>query len=208
MTQFSEHYLIIGVSFGVIAAKYQNKFIDYCMMVFALIGMSIPGFVIAPLLVLILSIKFQLLPAGEWQGPFAFQYLILPVFALSLPMIAYITRIMRSSMVEILRSNFIRTARAKGLPEWKVLIFHALKPALLPVISFIGPALASIVTGSIVIEKIFGLPGIGQHFVQGAINRDYTLVMGVVIISALLIVICNLIVDIIYALIDPKVSYV
>tara|TARA_R110002124_G_scaffold262146_2_gene428120 strand:- start:1981 stop:2829 length:849 start_codon:yes stop_codon:yes gene_type:complete len=200
--------LIIGVSFGVIAAKYQNKFIDYCMMVFALIGMSIPGFVIAPLLVLILSIKFQLLPAGEWQGPFAFQYLILPVFALSLPMIAYITRIMRSSMVEILRSNFIRTARAKGLPEWKVLIFHALKPALLPVISFIGPALASIVTGSIVIEKIFGLPGIGQHFVQGAINRDYTLVMGVVIISALLIVICNLIVDIIYALIDPKVSYV
>jgi len=199
--------LLIGVTFGIMAAKYQNKFIDYCMMLFALVGMSVPSFVIAPMLVLIIAIKFQILPAGEWQGPFAFKYLILPIFALSLPMIAYITRIMRSSMIEVLRSNFIRTARAKGLPEWKVLVFHALKPAMLPVVSFVGPALATIVTGSIVIEKIFGLPGIGQHFVQGAINRDYTLVMGVVILSATLIIICNLLVDIVYVFIDPKVRY-
>jgi oligopeptide transport system permease protein len=132
---------------------------------------------------------------------------MMPIIALSLPMIAYITRIMRGSMIEVLHSQFIRTARSKGLPEWKVLVYHALKPALLPVVSFVGPATAAIITGSIVIEQIFGLPGVGQHFIKGAVNRDYTLVMGVVIVSAVFIILFNLLTDIVYAFLDPRIRY-
>lgn len=199
--------LFFGVLFGTVAALKQNTKFDYSAMILALVGISIPSFVTAPLMILFFAITLDLLPSGQWHGPLALEYLIMPILALSLPLIAYITRIMRGSMIEVLNSLYIRTARAKGLPEWKVVIFHALKPALLPVISFVGPATASIITGSIVIEQIFGLPGIGQHFIKGAINRDYTLVMGIVILSATFIILFNLITDVVYAYLDPKVRY-
>ena len=133
--------------------------------------------------------------------------MILPVLSLSLPYIAYIARLMRSSMIETLRSNYIRTARAKGLSEWKIILRHALKPAFMPVLSFLGPAAAAIITGSVVIEKIFGIPGLGRYFVQGALNRDYTLVMGVVVFYGILIIVFNFIVDLLYGALDPKVRY-
>lgn len=199
--------LFFGVLIGSLAALKQNSRFDYFAMMFALVGISIPSFVTAPLMILVLAIGLDILPAGQWNGPLGITNLIMPVIALSLPMIAYITRIMRGSMIEVLNSLYIRTARAKGLPEWKVVVFHALKPALLPIVSFAGPATASIITGSIVIEQIFGLPGVGQHFIKGAINRDYTLVMGVVILSAVCIVVFNIITDILYAYLDPKVRY-
>jgi len=199
--------LIFGITFGSIAALKQNSRFDYFAMILALVGISIPSFVTAPLMILLLAVALDILPSGQWHGPFDFTYLIMPVLALSLPMIAYITRIMRGSMIEVLNSHFIRTARAKGLPEWKVVVFHALRPALLPVVSFVGPATAAIITGSIVIEQIFGLPGVGQHFIKGAINRDYTLVLGIVILSATFIIIFNLLTDIIYAYLDPRVRY-
>jgi len=199
--------IIFGIIFGSIAALKQNSRLDYFIMIFAQIGISIPSFVTAPLMILLLAVILNIMPAGEWHGAFDFKYLIMPIIALSLPMIAYITRIMRGSMIEILNSAFIRTARAKGLSEFRVVVRHALKPALLPVVSFIGPATAAIITGSIVIEQIFGLPGIGQHFIKGAINRDYTLVMGVVIISAFFIILFNLLTDILYAYLDPRIRY-
>jgi oligopeptide transport system permease protein len=199
--------LFFGVIIGTIAALKQNSQFDYLATMLALIGISIPSFVTAPIMILIFAIALDLLPAGQWNGALGIKNLIMPVIALSLPMIAYITRIMRGSMIEVLNSLYIRTARAKGLPEWKVVVFHALKPALLPIVSFVGPATASIITGSIVIEQIFGLPGVGQHFIKGAINRDYTLVMGVVILSAVFIIVFNIITDILYAYLDPKVRY-
>lgn len=199
--------LFFGILFGSVAALYQNSKLDYGAMLFALIGISIPSFVTAPLLILFLAVYLNWLPSGQWEGPLSIEHLFMPVLALSLPYIAYITRIMRSSMIEILNSPFIRTARAKGLPEWRIVLVHALKPALLPVVSFIGPATAAIITGSIVIEQLFGLPGIGQHFIKGAINRDYTLVLGIVILSATFIILFNLITDIIYAFLDPKIQY-
>ncbi len=199
--------LCLGVLLGTLAAWKQNTRIDYCAMGFALLGISVPSFVTAPMMVLIFAVLLRLLPAGEWHGPTAWPYLILPITALSLPMMAYITRLMRGSMIEVLHSSFIRTARAKGLSEFKMITRHALRPALLPVISFVGPATASVMTGSVVIEQIFGLPGIGQHFIKGAINRDYTLVMAVVMISAFLIILFNLLADILYAWIDPRVRY-
>lgn len=199
--------LFFGTLFGTVAALKQNSKFDYSAMMLALIGISIPSFVTAPLMILFFAVILDVLPAGQWHGPFAWQYLIMPVLALSLPYIAYITRIMRGSMIEVLNSLYIRTARAKGLPEWKVVLFHALKPAILPVVSFVGPATAAIITGSIVIEQIFGLPGVGQHFIKGAINRDYTLVMGIVILSATFIILFNLLTDVLYALLDPKVRY-
>ena len=199
--------MFFGVILGTIAAIKQNSKFDYGVMILALIGISIPSFVTAPLMILVFAIFLNVLPSGQWHGPFSLTYLIMPVVALSLPMLAYITRIMRGSMIEVLGSLYIRTARAKGLSEWRIVIGHAFKPAMLPVISFVGPATASIITGSIVIEQIFGLPGIGQHFIKGAINRDYTLVMGIVIVSAVFIVIFNIIADIIYALIDPRIRY-
>ena len=132
---------------------------------------------------------------------------MLPVITLALPVIAYIARLMRGSMIEMLHSNFIRTARAKGLPEWHVVLRHALKPALLPVISYMGPATAALITGSVVIERIFAIPGLGSYFVQGALNRDYTLVMGVVIFYGFLIIVLNFIVDMLYSILNPKIRY-
>jgi len=197
--------LLIGVPIGAWAALKQNRPTDYTVMSVAMIGISVPTFVMAPLLILLFAITLGWLPAGGWA--FEFDRMILPVITLALPMIAYIARITRASMIEVLHSSFIRTARAKGMPEKDVLIQHALKPALLPVISYLGPAAAAILTGSVVVERIFTIPGIGSYFVQGALNRDYTLVMGVVILYGVLIILFNFMVDLLYAWLDPRIRY-
>lgn len=198
--------LVLGVAIGTLAALRHNRPADRISMAVAMTGISIPNFVMAPLLVLIFAIYLGWLPAGG-LGDGSASHLVLPVISLALPQIAYISRLTRGSMIEVLNSPFIRTARAKGLPERKVVLGHALKPALLPVVSYLGPATASIITGSVVIEQIFGVPGLGRFFVQGALNRDYTLVMGVVVFYGVLIIAFNFLVDIVYARLDPRVSY-
>ena len=198
--------VVVGVSAGSLAALRQNSRTDHAVMSVSMTGISIPNFVMAPLLILLFAVYLGWLPAGG-LGNGSAANLVLPVISLALPQIAYISRLTRGSMIEVLRSNFIRTARAKGLPERVVILRHALKPALLPVVSYLGPATAGIITGSVVIEQIFGVPGLGRYFVQGALNRDYTLVMGVVVFFGVLIVVFNLIVDLVYALLDPRVKY-
>jgi oligopeptide transport system permease protein len=198
--------LLIGVLAGSIAALRQNTRTDYAVMSVSMTGISIPNFVMAPVLILVFAVYLGWLPAGG-LGDGSPRNLILPVIALALPQIAYISRLTRGSMIEVLRSNFIRTARAQGLSSRKILFRHALKPALLPVVSYLGPATAAVITGSVVIEQIFSVPGLGRFFVQGALNRDYTLVMGVVVFYGVLIVAFNILVDLAYAWLDPKVKY-
>ena len=198
--------LVLGVTAGSIAALRQNTRADYAVMSASMTGISIPNFVMAPLLILVFAVYLGWLPAGG-LGDGSPRNLVLPVIALALPQIAYISRLTRGSMIEVLRSNFIRTARAQGLPTHKIVLRHALKPALLPVVSYLGPATAAVITGSVVIEQIFGVPGLGRFFVQGALNRDYTLVMGVVVFYGVLIIAFNLLVDMAYAWMDPKVKY-
>jgi oligopeptide transport system permease protein len=202
--------IFIGVPFGILAALRQNSASDYSIMGFAMTGIVVPSFVMAPVLILIFAIglkdtPFQL-PAGTWGGG-EIRHRILPVFCLSLVYIAYLARITRASMIEALRQNYVRTARAKGLPFRQVVVRHALKTALVPVVTFLGPGIAFLLTGSMVIETIFQLPGIGRYFVQGALNRDYTLVMGVTILSASLIILMNIVVDVVYGFLDPRVRY-
>lgn len=197
--------LLVGCSAGIIAALRQNRFTDHAVMTLAMTGMSIPVFVVAPLLILLFAVYLGWLPAGGWQGG-DLRQLILPVLALSLPQIAVISRLTRGSMIEVLNSNFIRTARAKGLSTRAVVMRHALRPAMLPVLSYLGPAAAGIITGSVVIEQIFGIPGIGRYFVQAALNRDYTLVMGVVVFYGALIIAFNFMVDMLYGVLDPRVG--
>jgi oligopeptide transport system permease protein len=196
---------VVGTLIGIVAAVRQNTPIDYGTMGFAMLGISIPNFVVAPILILIFAVYLGWLPAGGWD--WSVQRMILPVITLALPVIAYIARLTRGSMIEVLHSNFIRTARAKGLPEIVVIRSHALKPALLPVISFMGPATAGLITGSVVIERIYAIPGLGSYFVTGALNRDYTLVMGVVVFYGLLIILLNFLVDMLYAWLNPKIRY-
>ncbi|KAB7713573.1 oligopeptide ABC transporter permease OppB [Plesiomonas shigelloides] len=198
--------LILGVTAGVIAALKQNTVLDYTVMGFAMTGVVIPSFVIAPLLVLLFSLGLKLLPAGGWNDGSLIN-MVLPVSALAIAYTASIARITRGSMIEVLHSNFIRTARAKGLPLRRIVLRHALKPAMLPVISYLGPAFVGIITGSIVIETIFGLPGIGRLFVNGALNRDYSMVLSLTILVGTLTILFNAIVDILYAFIDPKIRY-
>ena len=198
--------LLVGCTLGIIAALRQNRPTDYAVTTVAMTGISIPNFVIAPLLILLFAVTLGWLPAGGWDGD-GLGKVVMPVIALALPQIAYISRLMRGSMIEVLRSNFIRTARAKGLSETRIILRHALRPAFLPVLSYLGPASAAVITGSVVIEKIFGIPGLGRYFVQGALNRDYTLVMGVVVFYGMLIIVFNFIVDLLYGALDPKVRY-
>lgn len=198
--------VFFGVSAGVIAALNQNTKWDFTVMGFAMTGVVIPSFVVAPLLVLIFAIQLKWLPGGGWDGG-NLTHMILPMVALSLAYIASISRITRGSMIEIMHSNFIRTARAKGLPLRTIIFRHALKPALLPVLSYMGPAFVGIITGSMVVETIFGLPGIGQLFVNGALNRDYSLVLSLTILVGVLTIAFNAIVDVLYAVIDPKIRY-
>ncbi|ABC21395.1 oligopeptide ABC transporter permease OppB [Rhodospirillum rubrum] len=195
--------LSVGVTLGTLAALHQNEAGDFAVMGVAMVGIVIPNFVMAPLLSLVLGVYWGILPTSGW-GDGALRYKILPIFALALPQIAYIARLTRGSMVEVLRSNFVRTARAKGLGERLVVMRHTLKAGLLPVVSYLGPAAAAVTTGSVVVETIFAVPGIGTYFVNAALNRDYPVVMGVVIVYASLIILLNLAVDLLYGLIDPK----
>lgn len=198
--------VIVGVSIGTFAALRQNTWADYGIMATAMIGVVMPSFVIAPTLMYIFAIKLDWLPAGGWYGG-SWQYMILPVLAMSMLYVATFARITRGSMIETLNSNFIRTARAKGLSYRYIILKHALRPALLPVVSYMGPAFVGIITGSVVIETIFGLPGIGKLFVNAAFNRDYSLVMAVTILIGFLFIVFNAIVDILLAVIDPKIRY-
>ncbi|MEE4184922.1 MAG: oligopeptide ABC transporter permease OppB [Gammaproteobacteria bacterium] len=198
--------LLVGLSVGTLAALKQNTRADHLAMAAAMTGISIPNFVLAPLLVLLFAVTLRWLPAGG-LGDGDAAHLVLPVIALALPQIAYIARLTRGSMIEVLRSDYIRTARAQGLPQLEIILGHALKPALVPIVSYLGPAAAGILTGSVVIEQIFGVPGLGRYFVQGALNRDYTLVMGVVVFYGVLIILFNFLVDLAYRWLDPRVQY-
>lgn len=198
--------VIMGVSIGTIAALKHNTWVDYTIMSTAMLGVVMPSFVLAPALIYLFSLHWNLFPAGGWNDG-GLKYLVLPVIGMSLLYVATFARITRGSMIETLNSNFIRTARAKGLSYRYIVIKHALKPALLPVVSYMGPAFVGIITGSVVIETIFGLPGIGKLFVNAAFNRDYSLVMGVTILIGFLFILFNAIVDILLAMIDPKIRY-
>jgi oligopeptide transport system permease protein len=198
--------VIMGVTVGTIAALRQNTWLDYTIMSTAMLGVVMPSFVLAPALIYLFSLHWNLFPAGGWHDG-GFQYIVLPVIAMSLLYVATFARITRGSMIETLNSNFIRTARAKGLSYRYIVLKHALKPALLPVVSYMGPAFVGIITGSVFVETIFGLPGIGKLFVNAAFNRDYSLVMGVTILIGFLFILFNAIVDILLAMIDPKIRY-
>ena len=205
MTAFA-FAVLIGIFAGSLAALNQNSRWDYLLMSFSMIGVVMPSFVFAPLLVLLFAITLGWLPAGGWNGGAAL-FMILPVASLTIGYVAGIARIMRGSMIEVLHSNFIRTAKAKGLSTARIILKHALRPALLPVITYLGPAFVGIITGSMVIESVFGLPGMGQLFVNGALNRDYSLVLSLTILVGTLTILFNAIVDILYAVIDPKIRY-
>jgi len=196
---------VFGLALGIVAALKQNSAVDYLVMATAMTGITLPNFVVAPLLTLVFGLWLSWLPVGGWGD--SWTQAILPIVALTLPEVAAVARLTRGSMIEVLRSNYVRTARAKGLPERITILRHALKAALLPVISYLGPAVAAIITGSIVIEQVFSIPGIGRYFVQASLNRDYTLVMGVTIFYGALIILFNLMVDLVYGLLDPKVRY-
>ena len=198
--------VVLGVTAGTLAALNQNSRWDYILMSFSMLGVIMPSFVFAPVLVLIFAIYLGWLPAGGWNGGSA-MYMILPVASLTIAYVAGIARIMRGSMIEVLHSNFIRTAKAKGLSTSRIILKHALRPALLPVITYLGPAFVGIITGSMVIESVFGLPGMGLLFVNGALNRDYSLVLSLTILVGTLTILFNAIVDILYAIIDPKIRY-
>ena len=201
--------VLVGTLFGSIAALRQNSSADYGVVAFATVGIVIPPFVVGPLLALFIGIYLGWLPSGGLDPRLGMtpERLVLPVVTLALPQIAIISRLMRASMIEVIRSNYIRTAYAKGLSGPAVIFKHALRSAVLPLVSYLGPASAALLTGSIVIEQVFSLPGIGRQFVMAALQRDYTVVMGVVILYASLIILLNLIADLLYAVLNPKVSY-
>jgi len=196
--------MTIGVTLGSLAALNQNTALDFGVMGVAMFGITVPNFVVAPLLSLFLGVWWGLVPTAGWGGG-DFSHMLLPVTALALPQIAVISRLSRGGMIEVLRSNFVRTARAKGLPEGMVIRRHALRAGILPVVSYLGPAIAGVMTGSVVIEKIFAIPGLGRYFIDGALQRDYTLVMGTVILFASLIIVFNFLADIMYGVLDPRV---
>ena len=198
--------LAVGVTAGLAAALRRNTLFDKIIMGSAMTGISVPVFVIAPILVLVLAVKLNWLPAS-WTGGDGVARYLLPVVSLALPQIAYIARLTRASLIDVLTSDFVRTARAQGLGTAAIVRYHALKPAMLPVLSYLGPAVAAILTGSVVVEEIFGIPGLGQLFVNASLNRDYTLVLGVVVFYASLIVLLNLVVDLLYGVIDPRIRH-
>jgi oligopeptide transport system permease protein len=198
--------LVVGIAIGSIAALKQNSRWDYASMALAMLGISIPNFVLGPILVLVFSLTLYWLPPSRWGG-FPSKNLILPVLTLSAIYMAYIARLTRAGMLEVLRSDYIRTARAKGLSEKDVVIKHALRGGLMPVVSFTGPALAFLLTGTVVVERIFSLPGLGNYFIQASLNRDEPLIIGIVAFIAITLLFMNLLVDIVYAYLDPRVRY-
>jgi oligopeptide transport system permease protein len=197
--------ILVGGALGTIAAFRQNSGVDYAVVALGTFGLTIPNFVVAPVLQIVFGLMLAWLPVGGWDGGSP-RSLILPVITLALPQIAVVARMIRASMIETLRSNHIRTLRSLGLPT-AVIVRHALRGAALPVVSYLGPAAAALLTGSVVVETIFGLPGVGRYFVEAALNRDYTLVMGTVVLVAVFVLFFNLLVDILYALIDPRVRH-
>ncbi|MBP7030770.1 MAG: ABC transporter permease subunit [Spirochaetes bacterium] len=207
--------IIFGVIFGMISALNQNGFWDYTFMSFAILGISAPLFVIVPLMLLIFSLPggLHILPVGGWKRASEvgvlgmIRYLVIPVVSLSLPYTAYITRMTKAGMMDIIRKDFVTTARAKGLKNSTVLFRHIMKGSIIPVVSYIGPAFAGIITGSVVVEQILGIPGMGRVFVTAALNRDYSMVMGDVITYSVLIIVMNFVVDILYSFLDPRVKY-
>lgn len=198
--------LIVGITVGSIAALKQNTRWDYSSMALAMLGISVPNFVLGPVLVLIFSLSLYWLPPSRWEG-FPSRNMILPVLTLAAIHMAYIARLTRAGMLEVLRSDYIRTARAKGLSERDVVIRHALRGGLMPVISYTGPALAFLLTGTVVVERIFALPGLGNYFIQASLNRDEPLIIGIVAFIAIALLVLNLLVDIAYAFLDPRVRY-
>lgn len=198
--------LVFGVFLGTIAALRQNSAIDYVVMFLGNLGNAFPSFVVGPVLILVFAIWLKLAPAGGWAD-FAPRYMVLPMVLLVGINLSSFARVMRGSMIEVLHSNFIRTARAKGLPMRTVVMRHAMKPALLPVVSLIGPLAIANITAAVVTESVFSLPGLGKLIVNGAANRDYTLVLGLVVLITVITVTLNLLVDLTYGLLDPKIRY-
>ncbi len=197
-----------GIGTGIVSATRQNTVGDYASMAVAVIGISVPLFVIGPVLMYVFALKLKWLPTSGWiTGRQGLKALIMPAVTLSLPQFAYIARLSRASILEVLRSDYIRTARAKGLSARNIMFRHVLKGALLPVVSYLGPAFAGVLTGSVVVETIFRVPGLGIFFVQSAFNRDYTLIMGTVIVYSVILVVLNFLVDVAYSLLDPRISY-
>jgi len=194
----------IGVPLGAYAAWRANSVADHAIMSFSMLGIVLPGFVVGPLLALVFGIYWPIFRVGGYE-PGVASFLVLPVITLALPVSAYIARLMRNSLEEVLRANYIRTARAKGLSSREIFLRHALRPALVPVVSYLGPAVAFVVTGSLVVESVFGLPGSGRFLVQGAVDRDYPMVMGMILVYGFLTLVCNLIADLMYAWLDPRV---
>jgi oligopeptide transport system permease protein len=196
--------VFLGVLFGTVAAVHKNGAIDYAVMVVALAGISVPTFVIGPLLIIVFVFVLKLLPVAQWGG---LKHLVMPVFTLAAPFTAYIARLMRAGMLDVLNQPFIKAARAKGVGETGIIYKHALKVAILPVVTFLGPASAQILTGSVVVEKIFNLPGLGRFFVNSAFNRDHTVALGVALLYCVMLLVFNLLVDIAYAYLDPRIRY-
>lgn len=197
-----------GVGAGIVSALRQNKWQDYAAMSLAVVGISVPLFVIGPIIQLIFAMQLHWLPTTGWINSRAgLATLIMPTITLAFPYFAYIARMSRGSVLEVLRSDYVRTARAKGLRESVVIGKHVLKGAMLPIVSYLGPAFAGIITGSIVVETVFQIPGVGRIFVQSALNRDYTLIMGDIIVYSLVLVIANFLVDIAYGFLDPRIAY-
>lgn len=197
---------VLGTLLGTLAALRQNTWIDYTIVAIATFGITTPTFVVAPTLSLLFGVILGILPAGGWESADP-RYWILPITTMALPQVAVIARLVRGATVEALRANHVRTARAYGLPARIVVGVHALRAAMLPAVSYLGPTAAGLMTGSVVVETIFGIPGIGRYFVSGALGRDYTLVMGTVVVIAVFVVVFNLIVDLAYAWLDPRVRY-
>lgn len=196
--------LMVGVSIGMAAALHKNTLLDRLISAVAMIGISVPVFVIAPLMVLVFAVILNWVPAS-YTGSSGADRLIMPIIALALPQIAYIARLTRASMIEVMASDYVRTARAQGLRTLSIVRFHAVKPAMLPLLSYMGPAIAAVLTGSVVVEQIFGIPGVGQFFIIGAQNRDYTLVLGITVFYAVIVIFLNLVVDLLYGFFDPRI---
>ncbi|HEX8558691.1 MAG TPA: ABC transporter permease subunit [Pyrinomonadaceae bacterium] len=198
--------LVVGVTMGTLAALKQNSKLDYVAMGLSMLGISVPNFVLAPILVLVFSLSLYWLPPARWGG-FPSWNLLLPVLTLSAVYMAYIARLTRAGMLEVLRSDYIRTARAKGLTERQVVTRHALRGGLLPVVSFTGPALAILITGTVVVERIFAMPGLGNYFINANLNRDEPLILGIVAFTSIMVLVFNLLVDVAYGFIDPRIRY-
>ena len=197
--------LVVGITAGTLAALKQNSRVDYVSMTFAMLGISMPNFVLGPALVFVFALSWYWLPPARWEG-FG-MHMVLPVLTLSAVYMAYIARLTRSGMLEVLRSNYIRTARAKGLSEFDVIVRHAVRGGLLPVVSFSGPALAFLISGTVVVERIFALPGLGNYFINANLNRDEPLIIGIVAFMSIAVLVFNLLVDVAYAFFDPRIRY-